>query len=69
MTDTAMPPRSSDPLTSGRGRKGGPKLLPRFVLRLDETTYDVLREYAHREHVPMNVVVREAVRAYLKDHL
>lgn len=65
MTDTAIPPRSS----SGRGRKGGPKLSPRFLLRLDDTTYDVLREYAHREHVPMTAVVRDAVRAYLKDHL
>ncbi len=65
MTDTAIPPRSN----SGRGRKGGPKLLPRFVLRLDDTTYDVLRDFAHRAHKPMNVIVRDAVRAYLKDHL
>jgi hypothetical protein len=63
--DTAMPPRSN----SGRGRKGGPKLAPRFVLRLDETTYDVLRDFAFKQHVPMTSVVRDALRAYLKDYL
>lgn len=63
MADTAIPPER--PAT----RKGGPKLRPRFLLRLDDTTYDVLRDFAHREHVPMTVVVRDAVRAWLKDQL
>lgn len=62
MADTAIPPEAP-------ARERRPKLIARFVLRLDDTTYDVLRDFAHRRHVSMTVVVRDAVRAYLKDHL
>lgn len=47
----------------------GPKLTPRFVLRLDDTTYDVLRRHAFQTHTPAAQIVREAIRAYLKDQL
>lgn len=59
MTDTAIPEETD--------RK--PTLKPRFLLRLDDTTYDVLRDFAHREHTPMTAIIREAIRAYLKERL
>lgn len=61
MTDTAIPPERAEPR--------GPRLRPRFLLRLDDTTYEVLRDFAHRHRQPMTAVVRDAIRAYLKDRL
>jgi hypothetical protein len=69
MSDTAIPPRSTARAASGRGKKGGPKLTPRFVVRLDDTTYDVLRRHSFTTHTPAAQIVREAIRAYLKDQL
>ena len=65
MADTVIPP----PAEAKVERERGPKLRARFVLRLDDTTYDVLRDFAHKRHVPMNAVIREALRSYLKDRL
>lgn len=64
MSDTAIPPKAER-----KSRRQGPKLTPRFVVRLDDTTYDVLRRHAFQTHTPAAQIVREAIRAYLKDQL
>lgn len=49
-------------------RPRGAVLKPRFVINLDDSTADQLREAAHRERRSKNEIVREALIAYLREH-
>lgn len=45
-----------------------PKLVPRFVVRLDDSTFEALRTYAFQRRQPQSAVVRMAVHEFLERH-
>lgn len=56
MTDIAKRPR---------GRPPGVKLKPRFLVRLDDATFDRLRGLASRRGASTSALAREAIEQYL----
>jgi predicted transcriptional regulator len=43
-----------------------PKLVPRFVVRLDDATFEALRTYAFERRQPQSAIVRMAVHEFLE---